>query len=120
MRSVCVEGARVQGCALRCVDSCDCLWVQKRCSALLAPPGLLLQLSPGACSMWAGPKEAAQLGWPHPFDVRWASVHAAGGLSKEYKTKFRSLVFNLKDANNPDLRARVLQVGLLSWCSVAL
>jgi len=34
----------------------------------------------------------------------------AGGLSKEYKTKFRSLVFNLKDANNPDLRARVLQV----------
>ncbi|KAF5829228.1 transcription factor S-II, central domain-containing protein, partial [Dunaliella salina] len=33
----------------------------------------------------------------------------AGGLSKEYKTKFRSLVFNLKDANNPDLRARVLQ-----------
>jgi hypothetical protein len=37
-----------------------------------------------------------------------------GSLTKEYKTKFRSLMFNLKDANNPDLRARVLQVGE-SW-----
>lgn len=35
---------------------------------------------------------------------------SAGGLTKEYKSKFRSLVFNLKDAANPDLRARVLQV----------
>ena len=29
-------------------------------------------------------------------------------VSKEYKNKFRSLVFNLKDAANPELRARVL------------
>ena len=31
-----------------------------------------------------------------------------GGTTPKYKTKFRSLSFNLKDANNPDLRRRVL------------
>lgn len=49
----------------------------------------------------------------HAFPCVCSHMHcncAAGGLSKEYKTKFRSLVFNLKDVNNPDLRARVLQV----------
>ncbi len=32
-----------------------------------------------------------------------------GGLSNDYKAKFRSLIFNLKDPNNPELRARVLR-----------
>lgn len=35
---------------------------------------------------------------------------SAGGLTKEYKARFRSLMFNLKDVANPHLRARVLQV----------
>lgn len=32
----------------------------------------------------------------------------AGGTNAEYKSKFRSLHFNLKDPANPELRARVL------------
>ena len=32
----------------------------------------------------------------------------AGGVTDEYKGKLRSLMFNLKDANNPDLRGHVL------------
>lgn len=31
-----------------------------------------------------------------------------GGMSKEYKAKYRSISFNLKDARNPDLRWKVL------------
>ena len=46
----------------------------------------------------------------HPITKVHSICVFTGGLSKEYKTKFRSLVFNLKDVNNPDLRARVLQV----------
>ncbi|KAG1676391.1 hypothetical protein FOA52_001186 [Chlamydomonas sp. UWO 241] len=59
-------------------------------------------------------KEAApQHAVGNPADVG-AELEAAlfefGGksVSKEYKSKFRSLVFNLKDAANPELRARVL------------
>ena len=32
----------------------------------------------------------------------------AGEVNSEYKNKFRTLVFNLKDSHNPELRARVL------------
>ena len=32
-----------------------------------------------------------------------------GGVTASYKTKVRSLAFNMKDARNPDLRARVLE-----------
>lgn len=32
----------------------------------------------------------------------------AGEAGKDYKMKYRSLLFNLKDASNPELRARVL------------
>ncbi len=32
------------------------------------------------------------------------------GLTKEYKSRYRSMSFNLRDAANPDLRRRVLQV----------
>ncbi|GFH07213.1 uncharacterized protein HaLaN_01983, partial [Haematococcus lacustris] len=31
------------------------------------------------------------------------------GVNQQYKAKFRSLSFNLKDPKNPDLRARVLE-----------
>ena len=31
-----------------------------------------------------------------------------GGVNTAYKTKYRSLSFNLKDINNPDLRRKVL------------
>lgn len=33
----------------------------------------------------------------------------SGGLNAEYKAKFRSLIFNMKDAANPELRTRVLR-----------
>ena len=29
-------------------------------------------------------------------------------MNAKYKSKYRSLIFNLRDANNPDLRRRVL------------
>ena len=32
----------------------------------------------------------------------------AGSADKDYKAKYRSLIFNLRDAANPDLRRRVL------------
>jgi transcription elongation factor S-II len=32
----------------------------------------------------------------------------AGSVNNEYKSKLRSLMFNLKDANNPDLRGHVM------------
>ena len=34
---------------------------------------------------------------------------SAGDAGKDYKAKYRSLIFNLRDAANPDLRARVLK-----------
>lgn len=37
----------------------------------------------------------------------------AGNTGKEYRTKYRTLSFNMKDPNNPDLRARVLRRELL-------
>ena len=33
---------------------------------------------------------------------------AAGEVNADYKNKYRTLLFNLKDAHNPELRARVL------------
>jgi hypothetical protein len=49
-------------------------------------------------------------------------LHAAPGrsVSKDYKAKFRSLHFNLKDANNPELRARVLRGELAPAVLVTL
>ncbi len=41
-------------------------------------------------------------------DVEVALFQHGGGVTAEYKAKYRSLSFNLKDANNPDLRRRVL------------
>jgi hypothetical protein len=34
--------------------------------------------------------------------------HPAGSINAEYKSKLRSLAFNLRDAQNPDLRQHVL------------
>ena len=33
----------------------------------------------------------------------------AGNTGKDYRAKYRTLHFNMKDANNPSLRARILQ-----------
>ncbi|KAL4856957.1 hypothetical protein ACK3TF_002657 [Chlorella vulgaris] len=41
--------------------------------------------------------------------VEEALFKAYDGISKEYKQKFRTLQFNLKDPHNPDLRAHVLR-----------
>ena len=41
-------------------------------------------------------------------EVEKAMLAQNGGVNQKYKAKLRSLAFNLKDANNPDLRRRVL------------
>lgn len=41
-------------------------------------------------------------------EVEAAMFRQNGGANQRYKAKYRSLIFNLKDANNPDLRRRVL------------
>ena len=39
-------------------------------------------------------------------------LSAAGNTGKDYRAKYRTLHFNLKDANNPALRSRVLREDL--------
>ena len=39
--------------------------------------------------------------------IEAAMAKKFGGMSKEYKAKYRSISFNLKDARNPDLRRKV-------------
>lgn len=41
-------------------------------------------------------------------DVEAAMYRQNGGVNPKYKSKYRSLIFNLRDASNPDLRRRVL------------
>lgn len=41
-------------------------------------------------------------------EVETALHSLGGGVTAKYKAKFRSLSFNLKDVNNPDLRRAVL------------
>ena len=43
-----------------------------------------------------------------------------GGVNAAYKTKVRSLAFNMKDARNPDLRARVLEGKITGHVLVGL
>ena len=47
-----------------------------------------------------------------PFCTDRSAVNVAGNSGKEYRTKFRTLWFNLNDSANPALRARVLQGNL--------
>ena len=42
------------------------------------------------------------------FDVESEMYRHFGGVNRKYKEKARSLLFNLKDRSNPELRARVL------------
>ena len=42
------------------------------------------------------------------------------GVNAQYKTKVRSLAFNMKDARNPDLRARVLEGDISGHVLVTL
>jgi len=41
-------------------------------------------------------------------EVESAMYRVFGGVNRNYKTKSRSLSFNIKDPKNPDLRRRVL------------
>ena len=47
-------------------------------------------------------------------------VHMTGNAGKDYKAKYRSLHYNLKDAANPELRARVLTGELVPGALVRL
>jgi hypothetical protein len=42
------------------------------------------------------------------FDIESEMYRYFGGVNRKYKEKARSLLFNLKDRSNPELRARVL------------
>ena len=43
------------------------------------------------------------------LSLKRLSAASAGGVSAEYKDRYRSLIFNLRDVKNPQLRQRVLQ-----------
>jgi len=67
-----------------------------------------------ANSLQLAVKEAGEAGLAGQIAHIAAEIEEAlfsqnGGMSKNYKAKFRSLNFNLKDPKNPDLRARVLR-----------
>lgn len=53
-------------------------------------------------------------------EVEQAIFLQNGGVNANYKTKVRSLAFNMKDARNPDLRARVLEGDITGHVLVTL
>ena len=53
-------------------------------------------------------------------EVEQAIFLQNGGVTANYKTKVRSLAFNMKDARNPDLRARVLEGDISGHVLVTL
>ena len=53
-------------------------------------------------------------------DIEQAIFLQNGGVNANYKTKVRSLAFNMKDARNPDLRARVLEGDISGHVLVTL
>ncbi|DBA89558.1 TPA: hypothetical protein ACH3X2_004460 [Trebouxia sp. C0005] len=53
-------------------------------------------------------------------DIEQAIFQQYGGVNANYKTKVRSLAFNMKDARNPDLRARVLDGEISGYVLVTL
>lgn len=71
--------------------------------------------SQGGAKQEDGSNSSSQVALPDPVAIGNAIDMALydinGGLSKEYKSKFRSLAFNLKDPHNPDLRRLVLLVS---------
>lgn len=46
--------------------------------------------------------------------------HTPGSINAEYKSKLRSLAFNLRDPHNPDLRAHVLMGEILPRALVTM
>ena len=69
-------------------------------------------------STWVTPDSSRPCSWMLPHAMRsnaqaLKGIAHAGNTGKEYRTKYRTLSFNMKDANNPDLRARVLRKELL-------
>ena len=53
-------------------------------------------------------------------EVEQAIFSQHKGVNAQYKTKVRSLAFNMKDARNPDLRARVLEGDISGHVLVTL
>lgn len=53
-------------------------------------------------------------------EVEQAIFSQHKGVNAQYKTKVRSLAFNMKDARNPDLRARVLEGDITGHVLVTL
>ena len=53
-------------------------------------------------------------------DIEQAVFLQNKGVTAAYKTKVRSLAFNMKDARNPDLRARVLEGQITGHMLVGL
>jgi hypothetical protein len=49
-------------------------------------------------------------------DVESAMFRQNGGVTTKYRAKCRSLIFNLRDASNPDLRRRVLSGEIGGEC----
>ena len=72
-------------------------------------------VSSGSCMGLAWDSHGTRMGiaWESLSTLPSSVTLSGQSVSKEYKVKLRSLVFNLKDVANPDLRARVLQVGSL-------
>eukprot|EP00238_Polyblepharides_amylifera_P001647 CAMPEP_0196572972 /NCGR_PEP_ID=MMETSP1081-20130531/2936_1 /TAXON_ID=36882 /ORGANISM="Pyramimonas amylifera, Strain CCMP720" /LENGTH=302 /DNA_ID=CAMNT_0041890499 /DNA_START=75 /DNA_END=980 /DNA_ORIENTATION=- len=59
---------------------------------------------------------------PHMVGI---SIEAAmfrkyNGFTKDYKTKYRNISFNLKDPRNPDLRHKVLSGDIYPWTLLSL
>lgn len=52
--------------------------------------------------------EASELAERVAFDIEAELYKQFGGVNRKYKEKARSLLFNLKDRSNPELRSRVL------------
>jgi hypothetical protein len=52
--------------------------------------------------------------------IEAAMAKKFGGMSKEYKAKYRSISFNLKDARNPDLRRKVIEMGRVGSVTLRL
>ena len=64
---------------------------------------------------------AAEVPGSHPsaraVDLEKAILAQNTSVNPRYKAKLRSLAFNLKDANNPDLRRRVLAGEISGACA---
>eukprot|EP00240_Pyramimonas_obovata_P016145 CAMPEP_0118933528 /NCGR_PEP_ID=MMETSP1169-20130426/12038_1 /TAXON_ID=36882 /ORGANISM="Pyramimonas obovata, Strain CCMP722" /LENGTH=295 /DNA_ID=CAMNT_0006876299 /DNA_START=64 /DNA_END=948 /DNA_ORIENTATION=- len=54
------------------------------------------------------------------ISIEAAMFRKFGGMTKEYKAKYRSISFNLKDSRNPDLRRKVLSGDISPYTLLTL